>query len=71
MKLLEAKKVDIDKLKSEKRKILGEFEEQVDDLRREMERKLDADKRELDRDYEQQVSHLEAEERAKYERRVA
>lgn len=46
-KLLESKKVDIERLKSEKRKVQQEYDEQIEQMKREMERKLEREKRDL------------------------
>ena len=46
-KSLDTRKVDIEKLKSEKRKVQNEYNEQVENLRREMERKLEKERKQV------------------------
>ena len=46
-KMLDCKRGDIEKLKSEKRKIQSEYNLELDQLKREMDRKFEKEKREL------------------------
>ena len=69
-KLLEGKKVDIDKLKSEKRKVQNEYDDQVDQLKRDMEKKLEREKRDLNDQMQQEIEEIEREEKQKYEKKV-
>ena len=54
--MLEAKKVDIDKLKSEKRKVQRENDDQVKMLERYIEKRLVREKRDL---YDEMVKEIE------------
>jgi hypothetical protein len=45
--MLEGKRTDIDKLTSEKRKIQTEFSQQLDQLRKDTERRFERENREL------------------------
>lgn len=46
-KLLDSKRVDIERLKVEKRKIQSEFNQELETLRREIDRRLENEKQEL------------------------
>ena len=46
-KMLDSKRVDIDRLKVEKRKIQTEYNQELEILRREIDRRLETEKREL------------------------
>ena len=45
--MLDGKRGDIDRLKTEKRKIQNEYSSQIDTLKREFDRKLEKEKRDL------------------------
>lgn len=66
-KLLESKKVDIDKLKAEKRKVQLEYDEQIDQMKRDMERKLEREKRDMHDATVREIEEIEREEKQKYE----
>lgn len=68
--MLESKKVDIEKLKSEKRKVQVEYDDQVEQLKREMERKLEREKRDLNDQMQREIDEIEREEKQKYEKKV-
>mmetsp|Transcript_16181 Transcript_16181/g.11400 ORF Transcript_16181/g.11400 Transcript_16181/m.11400 type:complete len:89 (+) Transcript_16181:662-928(+) len=68
--MLSNKRVDIDKLKSKKREIQQEYNEQVDQLRKEMEKRLEKEKRELRDRMNRELLEIEKEEERKYEFKV-
>lgn len=67
---MENKKVDIDKLKSEKRKVQLEYDEQIDQMKRDMERKLEREKRDMADSMQRETEEIEREEKQKYEQKV-
>jgi hypothetical protein len=46
-RVLESKKVDIDRLKMEKRKVQSEYDDQIEQVKRDIDRKLEREKRDL------------------------
>ena len=64
---MESKKVDIDKLKAEKRKVQLEYDEQIDQMKRDMERKLEREKRDMHDTTVREIEEIEREEKQKYE----
>ena len=66
-KLLDGKKIDIDKLKSEKRKVQLEYDEQIDQMKRDMEKKLEREKRDMNDQLQRDIEEIQREEKAKYE----
>lgn len=68
--MLEAKKVDIDKLKSEKRKVQGEYDDQVEQLKRDIEKRLEREKRDLNDEMVKEIEEIEREEKHRYEQKV-
>lgn len=68
--MLEAKKVDIDKLKSEKRKVQQEYDDQIEIMRKDMEKKLEREKREMNEQFMREMDDIERDEKTKYERKL-
>lgn len=63
--------MDIDKLKTEKRKVQQEYDDQIDVLRRDIDKKLEREKRELNEQFQREMDDVERDEKAKYERKLA
>ena len=66
-KALEAKRGDIDKLTSEKRKIQTEFSQQLEQLRKDSDRRYERENRELQEQMTREMVELQKEEERKYE----
>lgn len=67
---LDAHKQDIDRLKHEKRNIQQEYQQQLEGLRKEMDRRLDKEKRDMQEQLRKDIDEVEKEEQAKYERKL-
>ena len=65
--MLEGKRSDIDKLTSEKRKIQTEFSQQLEQLRKESDRKFERENRELQEQMTRELVELQKDEERKYE----
>ena len=64
--VLDSKKIDIDKLKSEKRKVQLEYDDVTDQLKRDMEKKLEREKRDLNDQLQREIEEIEREEKIKF-----
>ena len=67
---LDVHKNDIEKLKNEKRKIQSEYNAQIDALKRDMDKRLEKDRKGLQEQLKQEIEQAEADEQAKYERKL-
>ena len=67
---MDSKKVDIERLKSEKRKVQQEYDDQSEQVKRDMERKLEREKRDLNDQMQREIEEIEREEKQKYEKKV-
>ena len=70
-KHLDGKRGDIERLKTEKRKVQSEFNMELENLKREFERKLEREKRELQEETNREILQLERQEERKYEQQLA
>lgn len=67
---MDVHKNDIEKLKNEKRKIQSEYNEQIDALKRDMDKRLEKERKGLQEQLKQELEQAEADEQAKYERKL-
>ena len=68
---LDTRKGDIERLKAEKRKVQAEYQDLVDKLRRDMEKRLEREKMLIAEQARGELAQIEQDEEAKYERRLA
>lgn len=67
---MDVHKNDIEKLKNEKRKIYSEYNAQIDALKRDMDKRLEKERKGLQEQLKQELEQAEADEQAKYERKL-
>ena len=69
-KMLDSKRGDIQKLQAEKRKIQSEYNIELDQLKRDMDRRFEKEKRELQDQMNREILEIERQEERKYEQQL-